>query len=294
MGIVEAIILGIIQGLTEWLPISSTAHLRIVPALMHWDDPGSAFTAVIQLGTTLAVLIYFRNDLWNAIIAWARSIGKSGPKSAEAKLGWAVFWGSIPIVVLGLALKSKIENEARSLWVIAFSLVAMGVVMILAEKLAKHTRKVEDIDVKDGIAVGFWQACALIPGMSRSGSSISGALFQGLDREAAARFSFLFSVPSVLGAGLYELVKARKEILGPQLTPTLVATAVSFVVGYASIAWLIKYLQKRGIGVFVWYRFALAAVLVVLLLGKWIAPDAGAEIKIPVNEQSLQMPPHQS
>lgn len=278
MGLIQAIIYGIIQGLTEFLPISSNAHIRIFPALVGWEDPGAAFTAVIQLGTVLAVLIYFAKDLGAAISAWARSLSdKELRKTAEAKMGWAVFWGTIPVVIIGLALHEKIETTFRSLYLIAGALIGMGVVMLLADMYGKHQRKVEDVEVKDGVVVGLWQVLALIPGMSRSGSTISGALFAGFDRAAAARFSFLLSVPSVVAAGIYEAYKERHSIGGTLLMPTLVATAVSFFVGYASIAFLMKYLQRRGIGPFVLYRIALGVLLLVLLGQGTIKSDAGAK-----------------
>jgi len=275
VGLIEAIVYGIIQGLTEWLPISSTAHLRIVPALFGWKDPGAAFTAVIQLGTILAVLIYFRKDLAGAIGAWFRSLTGGDKNTPEARLGWGVFWGSLPIVVLGFLFKDQIKSESvRSLYVVAGTLIVMGVLMLVAEKVGKRERTFESITVRDGIWVGAWQALALIPGMSRSGSTITGALFAGLDRQTAARFSFLLAVPSIVAAGIYELIDERKNILGDQLMPTMVATVVSFVVGYASIAFLMKFLQKRGITAFVVYRIALGVILLLLIQQGTLKPVA--------------------
>lgn len=266
ISILQAVVYGVIQGLTEWLPISSTAHLRVVPALLGWKDPGSAFTAVIQLGTILAVLIYFAKDLGRAIGGWFRSITGKERDTLDAKIGWGVFWGTFPIVVLGFLFKDQIKSDQiRSLYVVATTLIVMGIGMLVAEKLGKQNRGFEKLTTKDGILVGAWQALALIPGMSRSGSTITGGLFAGLDRPTAARFSFLLSVPSIVAAGLYELIDERKHIMGPNLTPTLVATAVSFVVGYASIAFLMKYLQKRGITLFVAYRIALGVILLILV-----------------------------
>lgn len=283
MDLIQAVLYGIIQGLTEFLPISSTAHLRIAPALLGWKDPGAAFTAVIQLGTILAVLIYFAKDLGTDLKAWAQSISdKSKRETPEAKMGWAVFWGTIPVVILGLALHNKIETTFRSLYVIAFSMIVMGVVMLLAENQGKRNREVEQVEPKDGVVVGIWQALALIPGMSRSGSTISGALFRGFDRPAAAKFSFLLSIPSITAAGIYEAIKARKE-LGDIMVPTLVATVVSFVVGYWSIAFLMNYLKKKGIGPFVIYRIVLGIVLIALVQAKILKPDEGAKpIEAPV------------
>ncbi|MFZ4506212.1 MAG: undecaprenyl-diphosphate phosphatase [Fimbriimonas sp.] len=276
MGVIEAILYGIVQGLTEWLPISSTAHLRILPALLNQPDPGSAFTAVIQLGTTLAVLIYFGKDLGAAISAWARSFrGKTN--SPEERIGWAVFWGSFPIVLIGFALRKVISSpDVRSLYVISGTLIVMGIIMLIAERVGTQKRGAEEITVKDGIVVGLWQALALVPGMSRSGSTISGALFAGLERSTAARFSFLLSVPSVLAAGLFELIENRHEILGQQLGPVLIATAVSFVVGYASIAFLLKFIQKNGFSAFVVYRIVLGIVLLVLISQGIVKPTEAA------------------
>lgn len=262
----EAILYGIVQGITEWLPISSTAHLRILPALLGKDDPGAGFTAVIQLGTILAVLIYFRKDLKDAIGAWLRSLTGKGRDTVDARIGWGVFWGSVPIMLIGFLGKDFIKSDAfRSINVIIATLIIMGIVMLVAERVGKQHRGATEIKVTDGIIVGLFQALALIPGMSRSGSTISGGLFAGLDRTTAARYSFLLAVPSITAAGLYELVGEREAILGEQLTPVLVATVTSFVVGYATIAFLLKFLQKHGIGWFVGYRFALAAVLLILV-----------------------------
>ncbi|MGV3615444.1 MAG: undecaprenyl-diphosphate phosphatase [Fimbriimonas sp.] len=279
--LLQAVVYGVVQGLTEWLPISSTAHLRVIPALCGWQDPGSAFTAVIQLGTILAVLIYFAKDLGRAIGGWFGSLTGKGKDTVEAKIGWGVFWGTFPIVVLGFLFKDQIKSDQiRSLYVVSTTLIVMGVGMLLAEKFGKQSRGFDQVTTKDGIVMGLWQALALIPGMSRSGSTITGGLFSGLDRPTAARFSFLLSVPSIVAAGLYELIDERKHIMGANLAPTLVATVVSFLVGYASIAFLMKYLQRRGITLFVVYRIALGIVLLILVQQKIVpavqaSPDQG-------------------
>lgn len=273
MGIVEAIVLGIVQGLTEFLPISSTAHLRIAPVLFGWQDPGAAFTAVIQLGTLAAVLIYFWKDLAKIFTAWIRSL--QGEKSYEGRLGWAIFYGTIPIVVLGLLGKKYIEGSLRSLVVVGTMLIFVGLLMLIAEKVGSRKRTADSLSQRDGLIVGLWQAVALIPGASRSGSTITGALFLGLEREAAARFSFLLSVPSILAAGLYEAFKERKEILGSNLTPTIIATIVSFIVGYAAIAFLMSFLQRRSTMVFIVYRVALGVVILALVATHHLDPTAG-------------------
>lgn len=273
MGIVEAIVLGIIQGLTEFLPISSTAHLRIAPALLGWPDPGAAFTAVIQLGTLAAVLIYFWKDLAKIFTAWVKSL--QGEKSYEGRLGWAIFYGTIPVVVLGFLGKKYIEGSLRSLVVVGSMLIFVGLLMLVAEKVGSHKRSADSLSQRDGLIVGLWQALALIPGASRSGSTITGALFLGLEREAAARFSFLLSVPSILAAGLYEAFKERKEILGSNLTPTIIATIVSFIVGYAAIAFLMSFLQRRSTMAFIVYRVALGVVILALVATHHLDPTAG-------------------
>ncbi len=279
-----AILYGIVQGLTEFLPISSTAHLRILPSLLGQPDPGAGFTAVIQLGTLAAVLIYFFKDLCKAITGWALSlVGKVPKGSVDARLGWGVFWGTMPIIFLGLLFKNQIKsNEFRSLYVISAALIGMGILMLYAEKRGRKDRPLEDAKLMDGVNIGLWQCVALIPGASRSGSTITGALFAGFDRPAAARYSFLLSVPSITAAGLYELYEERHEIFGPSLVPALVATVVSFIVGYWAISFLIKFLGKHGIGVFVGYRFLLAIVLLVLMQTGTLSPEAGvAAPKVP-------------
>lgn len=268
MGLVEAIVYGIIQGITEWLPISSSAHLRVVPAILGWNDPGAAFTATIQLGTTLAVILYFRKDLAAAIGAWFRSIKDPAIRETpEGRLGWGVFWGTFPIVILGLALKDFIEGPFRSLYVVSAMLIIFGLIMLWADKTKVGKRDMEHIQVNDGIVVGLWQCLALIPGVSRSGSTMTGSFLKGLDRPTAARFSFLLSLPSITGAGFYELYKSRHDILHQgQMMPVVVATVVSFVVGYASIAGLINYLRKHDLTVFVVWRMLLGSIILGLVL----------------------------
>lgn len=287
MGLMEAIVYGIIQGLTEFLPISSTAHLRIFPALVGWQDPGAAFTAVIQLGTLLAVLIYFRTDLWGALKGWVAWFSSSDKKATvEAKMGWAIVIGTIPVVVAGILLKKKIEGDFRSLYVIAGSLIGMGILLFIADRIAAKQRKIESVTAKDGLIVGLWQMIALIPGSSRSGSTITGALFDGFDRAAAARFSFLLSVPSILAAGLKELWDER-HALGHDMAPVILSTAVSFIVGYWSIGFLIRYLQKHTLTLFVAYRIALGIILLILLRMGTIEPMQG--VVQPQSSQAVAM-----
>lgn len=265
MDALQAIILGIVQGLTEFLPISSTAHLRLVPAFFGWDDPGTAFTAVVQLGTMAAVLLYFRNDLWNIARAWLRSLrDPEARKTLDARLGWYLIIGTIPISILGLAFKDKIETDARQLVLIGIVMIVLGVILEISERVGRKEREVESLTMKDGILIGCAQACALVPGVSRSGSTISAGLFLGLTREAAARYSFLLSVPAVVLSGLFEL-KDVGDGGGAGAVPTIIATIFAFIVGYASIAWLLKYLARHPVTVFVVYRIVLGVVVLALV-----------------------------
>ena len=276
MTTIQAIIYGVVQGLTEFIPVSSSAHLRLVPAIMHWTDPGASFTAVIQLGTVLAVLIYFWKDLSEAFMGWIKSF--SGDKnSVEARTGWAVFCATIIIAVLGLALEKKIEGPFRSLYIIAFSMIAMAILMFFADNRNGNDRTIESIQTGDGVKIGLWQCLALIPGMSRSGSSITGALLGGFDRKSAARLSFLMSVPSVTLAGLYQGYKHYKLLAGDMMTPTIIATVVSFFVGYACISWLINFISTKGVKPFVIYRVALGVLILVLCMTGRIDPKPPIE-----------------
>lgn len=279
MDLLVAIIMGIVQGLSEFLPISSSAHLRLVPVALHFYDPGAGFTAVIQIGTVVAVVIYFWKDLAAAFKAWARSItDRDSRPTPEARMGWAVFVGTLPVIIVGVALRHQIKSESlRSLYVVAASMIGMAIIMWVAEIYGRKSRKLKDVTATDGLLPGVLQCLALIPGMSRSGSTITGAFFEGFDREAATRFSFLMSVPSVLGAGVFELFEARKELSasGVGFVATAVATVVSFVVGYATIKFLISWISKHGISIFVWYRLALGILLLVLLQQGIIHPMTG-------------------
>jgi len=265
MDALQAIILGIVQGLTEFLPISSTAHLRIVPAFFGWEDPGTAFTAVVQLGTMAAVLLYFRKDLWNIARAWLRSLRDPSVRGTlDARLGWYLIVGTVPISIFGLAFKDKIETDARQLVLIGIALIVLGLLLELSEKVGRKEREVESLTLKDGILIGVAQACALVPGVSRSGSTITAGLLLGLTREAAARYSFLLSVPAVVLSGLFEL-KDVGDGGGAGAVPTIIATIFAFVVGYASIAWLLKYLTKHPVTIFVVYRVVLGVVVLSLV-----------------------------
>ncbi|HEY3021660.1 MAG TPA: undecaprenyl-diphosphatase UppP, partial [Solirubrobacteraceae bacterium] len=227
MGAGQAIVLGIVQGLTEFLPISSTAHLRIVPAFLGWKDPGSAFTAVVQLGTMAAVLLYFRRDLWRIASTWLRGLRDEQIRRTEHdyRMGWFIVFGTVPIAVFGFLFRHEIKTGARDLYVIGTALIVFSFVMLAAERLATQKRDVEEIEGGDAISIGFAQALALVPGVSRSGATISAGLFAGLNRAAAARYSFLLSVPAVVLSGLFEL-KDVGEGNGAGPAPTIIATVL--------------------------------------------------------------------
>jgi undecaprenyl-diphosphatase len=268
VSVFEAIVLGITQGLTEFLPISSTAHLRIVPAFAGWEDPGAAFTAVVQLGTMAAVVIYFRRDLLRIGLAWLRSLrDESVRRTLDARLGWYIFIGTIPIGIFGLIFKDQIESGARDLYLIGSALIVLGLLLLAAERAASHERPLERITTRDGLLIGLAQALALVPGVSRSGSTITAGLFLGFDRPSAARFSFLLSVPAVVLSGLFEFASILdgSEDTQAGLGALAIATLMAFVVGYASIAWLLRYLVRHSTIVFVIYRVALGAIVLALV-----------------------------
>ena len=266
MDLIQSIILGIIQGLTEFLPISSSAHQRIVPAMLGWEDPGAAFTAVTQLGTMAAVLLYFREDLLRISRAWLRSLRDPAVRhELDARMGWYIVIGTIPIGIFGLIFKDQIENGARDLYLIGTTLIVLGLLLLVAERVAKHDRPLERITTRDGIAIGFAQALALVPGVSRSGATLTAGLFLGFDRPSAARFSFLLSVPAVVLSGLFELRKFIGHGAHTGAGSLVVATLLAFVTGYASIAFLLRYLTTHSTLPFVIYRVGLGTLVLVLV-----------------------------
>jgi len=261
----QAIVLGISQGLTEFLPISSTAHTLIVSKLLGWPDPGAAFTAVTQVGTELAVVIYFRQDIARILKAWFASLTKKTERAnPDAKMGWYVIIGTIPIGIAGLAFKSSIETTARNLWLVAATLIVMGILLGLADRFARHTKSEADINTKNAVLFGLGQALALIPGVSRSGATITAGLAMGFKRDVAARYSFLLAIPAVFASAALTAgdISSDSFVNWPA---TIVATIVAFVVGYFVIASLMKYLQTRTFLPFVIYRIALGTLLMVLL-----------------------------
>ena len=268
MTLIQAIILGIVEGLTEFLPVSSTGHQTIVAGLMglQIDDPSiTAFIAVIQVGAILALVLYLRRDIGRLLAAWFRGLFRAAERSDPSyREAWLVIIGSLPIAIVGLLAKSLIEGPLRSLWVVAIALIAWGFVMLVAEAMATQQRHEKDIDLKDSLIIGVTQALALIPGVSRSGATISAGLMLGLDRVTAARFGYLLGIPALAGAAVLE-IPAAVRTGGVGLGLTLVGTAVSFVVAYVTVAWMLRFVGRHTIRVFVWYRFALAAALIVML-----------------------------
>ncbi|HEX2414601.1 MAG TPA: undecaprenyl-diphosphate phosphatase [Thermoleophilaceae bacterium] len=268
MSLLEAIVLGIAQGLTEFLPISSTGHLRIIPAFAGWEDPGAAFTAVTQLGTMAAVLLYFRKDLTRIVHAWLRSLRDPSVRGTlDARLGWYILLGTIPIGICGILFKDQIETGARDLYLIGVALIVLGLILLAADQLGRRTRVIESITARDGIVMGLAQALALIPGVSRSGSTITAGLFLNFDRTAAARFSFLLSVPAVVLSGLLELGSIASGEEGEHVgaAELVVATVLAFVTGYLSIAFLLRWLTSHSMTIFVVYRVVLGALVLILV-----------------------------
>ncbi|MER7192189.1 undecaprenyl-diphosphate phosphatase [Streptomyces flaveolus] len=282
----ESLVLGLVQGLTEFLPVSSSAHLRLTAAFSGWHDPGAAFTAITQIGTEAAVLIYFRKDIGRIISAWTRSLtSKEMRGDPDARMGWLVIIGSIPIGVLGLTLKDQIEGPFRDLRITATMLIVVGVIIGIADRLAardekggrhrapKQRKELDNLGIRDGLIYGLCQAMALIPGVSRSGATISGGLFMGYRREAAARYSFLLAVPAVLASGLFEL-KDAMESDHVSWGPTLFATVIAFGTGYVVIAWFMKFISTKSFMPFVWYRIALGVLIIALVAAGVLSPHA--------------------
>ena len=275
MSIIEAIVLGLVQGFTEFIPVSSTAHLEIVPTLMGWGDPGAAFSAVIQIGTLLAAIIYFFRDIVRLMAGFFRGLATRRPLAdVDSREAWLVIIGTVPIVILGLLLKKHIESTFRSLWVVSTMVIVVAVMLLIAEWYARR-RQLKDFDsmtVGDGVAIGLGQCLALIPGSSRSGSTIMTALFRGIDRPTAARYSFLLSIPAVGAAAVLELLKERHALAQSGWPQVLIAIVVSFISGYASIWFLIRYLRTHTTSVFIYYRFALGALMFALLASGYLQP----------------------
>jgi len=274
MDLFQALVLGVVQGLTEFLPISSSAHQRIVPSLLGWEDPGAAFTAVTQLGTETAVLLYFRVDLWRIATKWLRALRSSELRGdPDVRVGWYIIVATIPIGLLGFTFQDQIETGARDLYLIGTVLILFALVLGYADRVGRRDRSVEQLSVRDGILIGLAQSAALVPGVSRSGATMTAGLLLGLERPAAARFSFLLAIPAVVASGLFELRDVLSGSAGGDegLAAVALATVVAFVVGYAAIAWLLRYLATHSVGVFVGYRILLGAGVLILVSAGLIA-----------------------
>ncbi|WP_168627198.1 undecaprenyl-diphosphate phosphatase [Cryobacterium sp. BB307] len=278
MGIIDALILGLVQGLTEFLPISSSAHLRIVGEFLgSGEDPGAAFTAITQLGTETAVVVFFWRDITRIIGRWFRSLTGSVPrKDPDALMGWYIILGSIPIVILGLLFQDQIETTLRSLWIVAFTLIGFGIILGIADWLGRKTLTLDKLGWRHAVIFGFAQALALIPGVSRSGGTITAGLIMGYDRPSAARYSFLLAIPAVFGSGLFQLVKTATSTCeggaaagcAPEVftgLETAAATGVAFVVALGVIAFFMNYISKRSFLPFVLYRVLLGGAIIVML-----------------------------
>lgn len=267
MSWVQVIVLSIVQGLTEFLPVSSSGHLRIVSQLFWGEDAGASFTAVIQLGTELAVLVFFAKDIWRILTAWFAGLTDKSKRNFDYRMGWMVIAGTIPVGIAGVLLKDLIRENFRNLWITATVLILFSLVFILAERRGKKTRGFEELTMKDAVVMGLWQCLALIPGVSRSGGTISGGLFLNLDREVATRFSFLLAIPAVLASGLFSLPDAFNPQAGQAASglQLLVGSGIGFVVGYISIAWLLKFVSNHSFAWFAAYRIPLGLVVMALL-----------------------------
>lgn len=274
MSWLQVIVLSVVQGLTEFLPVSSSGHLRIVSTLFWGEDAGASFTAVIQLGTELAVLVYFAKTIWQILTGWFRGWIDKESRGQDWKMGWMVIVGSIPIGLIGFLFKDPIRDGLRNLWITAAMLVLFSFVFILAEKVGKKDRGYDDLNMKDAIVMGLCQCLALIPGVSRSGGTISGGLFLGLDREVATRFSFLLAIPAVLASGLFSLPDAFNPAVGQAASgiQLLVGTTIAFVVGYAAIAWLLKFVANNSFAWFAAYRIPVGIGVMILLALGVLAP----------------------
>ncbi|MBG6218874.1 undecaprenyl-diphosphatase [Arthrobacter sp. CAN_A6] len=263
----EAVILGLVQGVTEFIPVSSSAHLRIIGEFLPGSrDPGAAFTAITQLGTEAAVLVFFRADIARIIRAWFGSLRGTVPRSdPDARTGWLIVLGSIPIAVLGLLFQDQIETTFRSLWIVASTLIVFSLILAVADTFGRHVRTLDQLTYRHGILYGLAQALALVPGVSRSGGTITAGLFLGYTREAAARYSFLLAIPAVFASGLYQLAKSWNEPGAYTLGETALATGVAFLVALAIIGWFLKYVSSHSYLLFIWYRILLGSALFALL-----------------------------
>ncbi|EEI16554.1 undecaprenyl-diphosphatase UppP [Corynebacterium lipophiloflavum DSM 44291] len=274
MSWLQVIVLSVVQGLTEFLPVSSSGHLRIVSELFWGEDAGASFTAVIQLGTELAVLVFFAKEIWQILTGWFVGLLNKDKRGFDYRMGWMVIVGTIPVALFGVLLKDLIRENFRNLWITATVLIVFSLVFILAERFGKKTRGYDELTMKDAVIMGLWQCLALIPGVSRSGGTISGGLFLNLDREVATRFSFLLAIPAVLASGLFSLPDAFAPQAGQAATgmQLLVGSGVAFVLGYVSIAWLLKFVANHSFAWFAAYRIPLGLLVMALLGAEVMSP----------------------
>lgn len=275
MGLFEAILLGLIQGITEFLPISSSAHVQIAQSLLQLDGISrpqlTAFIATIQLGTEFAVLLYFFKQVLEISKAWLKQFHNPWRvQSSDSKMGWLIIVGTLPIVVLGLTFENQIENQLRSLWIIGFTLIGFGLLLGLADRFGRKEKPLSELTFAQGLVFGFGQAMALVPGVSRSGGSITVGLLMGFSRAAAARYSFLLAIPAVLASGFYQFGKSYSDLPSELLLATVLATVISFVTGYSVIAWFMRYLERGSFLPFVIYRVLVGTALLIALSFGWI------------------------
>lgn len=263
----QTIVLAIVQGLTEFLPVSSSGHLRIVSSMFWGEDAGASFTAVVQLGTEAAVLVFFAKDIWRILTGWFRGVFNKEARGFDYRMGWMVIVGTIPVGLVGYLFQDMIRDSLRNLWITASVLVLFSFVFIAAERFGNKKRSFEELTMKDAIIMGLAQCLALIPGVSRSGGTISAGLFVGLEREVAARFSFLLAIPAVLASGLFSLPDAFSPDAGQAASGAqlLVGVGISFVIGYAAIAWLLKFVSNHSFAWFAAYRIPVGLLVMVLL-----------------------------
>jgi len=276
----HALILGFVQGATEFLPVSSTAHMRILPAFLHWPDPGAAFSAIVQLGPIVAIITFFRRDLARYVAGIGRSFRLREmypPGDTDARLGWYTIIGTFPLAIAGLLLEKKVDTEYRNLYFIATALIVLALVLLLAERVSRRNRTLEKLPFGSAMLIGLSQALALVPGASRSGCTITAGLLVGLTREDAARFSFLLSIPAITLAGLFKMRKVlHGASLGPVAAPYLLGTVVAGLVAYVVIKWLLGYLgdENHTTMPFIIYRVLLGIALLVLVHIGFVVPQS--------------------
>lgn len=294
MTFIQAILLGLLQGLTEFLPVSSTAHMAIVPQLFGMDDPGAAFSAIVQLGPIVAIIAYFRGEIsryWKGIVR-TKSPNNIPVSDIDARLGWYTLIGTIPMVIFGVLLEKKVDTQFRQMYVIAFSLIALALVLVYAEAVGKKSRSLKTVTLNDSLFIGFAQVLALVPGASRSGVTITAGLFKGLDRESAAKFSFLLSIPAITGAGLFKIFRVitHDHSLGGHLVPYLLSAVVAGFVAYAVVNWFLGFMKEHSTRGFIIYRIVLGIAVILLVQMHYIKPNRPVTLDAPASAPAAQTP----